>query len=85
VDELEEDASVGECDKASSWGEAEDQDIDCVSQEELDDVLDMFPAEIEDLGKRRGTNDARDNIVKKLRETPPNADAAMGGFRSIPV
>lgn len=45
----------------------------------------MFPAEIEDLGKRKGTNEARDNIVKKLRETPPNADAAMGGFKSIPV
>lgn len=45
----------------------------------------MFPAEIEDLGKRKGTNEARDNIVKKLRETPPNADASMGGYREVPV
>ena len=45
----------------------------------------MFPAEVEDLGKRKGTNEARDNIVKKLRETPPNADALMGGYREVPI
>lgn len=45
----------------------------------------MFPAEIEDLGKRKGTNDARDSIVKKLRETPPNPSTSMGGYKSIPV
>lgn len=85
VDEVEVDAQVEACDEDGSWGEPEDQDVDCVSQDELDDSLDMFPAEIEDLGKRKGTNEARDNIVKKLRETPPNADAAMGGYKSIPV
>ncbi len=44
----------------------------------------MFPAEIEDLVKRKGTNAARDAIVKKLHGTPPNADASMG-YKQTPV
>lgn len=64
----------------------ENQDLDCLSQFDFDeDVIDMFPAEIEDLGKRKGTNDARDSIVKKLCKTPSNPDTSMGGFKSIPV
>ncbi len=47
--------------------------------------IDIFPAEVEDLGKRRGTNEAREGIIKKLRETTPNADTSMGGFKSIPI
>lgn len=73
-------------DDDSSYGEIEEHDIEYISEEEFDhDAIDMFSAEVEDLGKRKGTNDARDNIVKKLRETPPNADASMGGYKSIPV
>lgn len=64
-----------------SYGEPETHDVECISDGEQEDSIDMFPAEIEDLGKRKGTNSARDAIVKKLRETPPNADASMGGYR----
>ncbi len=78
------DTDVDGCDNASSWGDPDGYEIECVSLED-DDELDMFPAEIEDLGKRKGTNEARDEIVKKLRSTPPNPDANMGGYRSIPV
>ncbi len=53
--------------------------------DEYEQEIDIFPAEVEDLGKRRGTNDAREGIIKKLRETPPNPDTSMGGFKSIPV
>lgn len=79
---------VDECDE-EGYGAPEEYGVDCLSEDfnpyYSDDSLDMFPAEVEDLGKRKGTNDARDNIVKKLRETPPNADATMGGYRSVPV
>lgn len=85
MDEVE--ADVEQCeDDSSSYGELEEHDVDCLSEDDFEqDTLDMFPAEIEDLGKRKGTNDARDSIVKKLRETPPNADASMGGYREVPV
>lgn len=86
----EEDTLVAYADVASdnddgSYGEPEMQDIECISEGEQEAILDMFPAEIEDLGKRKGTNPARDQIVKKLRETPPNADVNMGGYKEIPV
>ncbi len=70
---------------SGSYGEPETQDVECISDGEQEDSIDMFPAEIDDLGKRKGTNDARDAIIKKLRETPPNADTSMGGYRQIPV
>jgi hypothetical protein len=38
----------------------------CSDDEDLIDVLNA-EAEIEDLGKRKGTNAARDEIVKRLR------------------
>lgn len=56
--------------------------------EQQDDSVDILSAEaqVEDLGKRKhGTNDARDAIVKRLRDTPPNANTAQGGFREVPV
>jgi hypothetical protein len=56
----------------------------CSDDEELIDVLNA-EAEIEDLGKRKGTNAARDEIVKRLRQTPPNPNTLQGGFRSIPI
>ncbi len=42
-------------------------------------------AEVDDIGKRKGTNPARDELVKKLRDTPPNANTSFGGYRSVPV
>lgn len=42
-------------------------------------------ADVEDLGKRKGTNDARDSIVKRFRDTPPNASTSHGGYREVPV
>jgi hypothetical protein len=68
-----------------SYEEPEMQDVECISDGEQEDALGMFPVEIEDLGKRKGTNSARDAIVKKLRETPPNAEASMGGYKQAPV
>ena len=59
--QVESEAEVDACDEASSWGEPENPDLDCLSEVELEEVIDMFPAEIEDLGKqKRGSNDARD-------------------------
>ncbi len=83
MDEVE--ADVDACDEDDSWGDPDEQEIECISEDDVDDEIDMFPAEIDDLGKRKGTNDARDEIVKKLRATPVNADAAMGGYRQVPV
>ncbi len=87
----EEDTMVANADLGSdgkdsgSYGEPEMQDVECLSDREQKDALDMFPAEIEDLGERKRTNSARDAIVKKLRETLPNADASMGGYKHVPV
>jgi hypothetical protein len=83
VDVIEEEADAHHCDADSSWGEAEEPDVDCFSQGASDEEVDVFPVgvEVEDLGKRKGTNAARDEIVKKLRETPPNANTNQGGFR----
>ena len=55
--------------------------------EEADSAIDILTAEaeIEDLGKRKGTNDAREAIVKRFRQTPPNANTSQGGFREVPV
>lgn len=64
-----------------SYGEAETHNVKCICISEQEDSIDMLPAEIEDLGKRNRTNLARDSIVKKLRETPPNADTSMGGYK----
>ncbi len=85
MDEVEADADVDECDQSDSWGEPDEYEVDCISMDEEEQDIDIFPAEVEDLGKRRGTNDAREGIIKKLRETPPNPDTSMGGFKSIPV
>ena len=78
---------IDECEEDEEWGSPEEPEIDYISGDEYEEDVDMFPVgvEIEDLGKRKGTNDARDNIVKKLRQTPPNPSAAMGGYREIPV
>lgn len=35
--------------------------------------------DVDDLGKRKGDNEARQNIIKKLRSTPTNPNVAMGG------
>ena len=67
----EEEGSIDEAEE-----EVEKPTIECLSEQEehLDtDVLNA-DAEIEDLGKRRGTNDARDEMVKQLRMIPPNAN-----------
>ena len=50
--------------------------MDCFPLGDSDQEVDVFPvgAEVEGLGKRKGTNSAREEIVKKLRETPPNAN-----------
>ena len=90
VDEIqvESDVDVDACDESSSWGDPEAPDLDCLSEVDMEEVIDMFPAEaeIEDLGKqKRGSNDARDQIVKKLRSTPPNPTATMGGYKEVPV
>ncbi len=42
-------------------------------------------ADVEDLGKRKGTNDARESIVKRFRDTPPNASTSHGGYREVPI
>ena len=56
-------------------------------EEILDTEVDVLAAdaEVEDLGKRRGTNDARESIVKRLRQIPPNANTSLGGYKNIPV
>ena len=64
--------------------------MDCVSEVDPEDAVDLFPiavdADVEDLGKRRrGTNSARDDMVKKLRETPINPNVNLGGYKSVPV
>ena len=67
----EEERSIDEAEE-----EVEEPTIECLSEQEehLDtDVLNA-DAEIDDLGKCRGTNDARDDMVKKLRTIPPNAN-----------
>lgn len=73
-------------DDASSYGEMEEAEVDCFTDED-GDLVDVFTAgaEIEDLGKRKGTNPARDDLVKRLRDTPPNANTSMGGYKSVPV
>ena len=70
----------------SSYGDAEEADAGCFSDAE-DDEVDVFTAgaEVEDLGKRKGTNPARDDLVKRLRDTPPNANTSMGGYKQVPV
>ena len=73
-------------DDCSSYGEAEEAQVACYSEDE-GDVIDVFAAgaDVEDLGKRKGTNPARDELVKKLRDTPPNANTSFGGYRAVPV
>lgn len=81
----EEEDDTGSIDEAEEE-EIEDPMIECLSEQEdmLADVLNA-DAEIEDLGKRRGTNDARDEMVKKLKMIPPNAHTSQGGFREVPI
>lgn len=93
MDQLEEVTDLQACeDEGSEWGEIEEPDIDCISEFDPEEAVDIFPigadtdAEIEDLGKRtRGTNSARDDMVKKLRQTPINPNVSLGGYKSIPV
>ncbi len=83
----EEDTIVANADVGSdgedsgSYGEPEMQDVECLSGGEQEDAMDMFPAEIEDLGKRKGTNSARDAIVKNLRDFSPNRRHICGRSR----
>lgn len=85
-------------DENHSCNEAEENDDDYDDDDEVEipviqchsedcDQIDIFvtDAAVEDLGKRKGTNAAREEIVKKLRQTPPNPSTSHGGFRSVPV
>ena len=66
----------------SSWRlkltcDVEEPQVDCCSDEEDVDVFNTEgEADVEDLGKRKGINSARYEIVKKLKETPPNANTS---------
>jgi hypothetical protein len=84
--EEDDDASVDEAAEEDDAGSSiEDPELQCVSEEDLSQDVDIFEAEIEDLGKRKGTNEARESMVKKLRETPSNPNTAQGGYRDVPV
>lgn len=77
IEEEDADACVAEDDDGSSVGDVEEPQVDCCSDEEDVDVFNTEgEADVEDLGKRKGTNSARDEIVKKLKETPPNANTS---------
>ena len=75
MDELEDDVEEPVVDCLSEQGESFESDADILNTE----------AEVEDLGKRKGTNPARDDIIKKFRSTPPNANTSQGGFREVPI
>ncbi len=82
------DCSVDEAE--SDVDDVEHPHIECVHQyEDHGEAADVLSADadadVEDLGKRKGTNDAREGIVKKFRDTPPNASTSHGGYREVPI
>ena len=85
VEAEEDDASVAEAAEEEDDSSIEDPELQCVSEEDLAQEVDIFEAEIEDLGKRKGTNEARESMIKKLRETPSNPNTAQGGYRDVPI
>lgn len=86
LEELDEQEACAAYEDESDYGAPEDALVACYSEDD-EQVVDLFNfgADVEDLGKRKGTNPARDDLVKKLRDTPPNANTSQGGFRSVPV
>ena len=52
--------------------EPEAPEMQCLSEDDTLPDAEILMTEIEDLGKRKGTNEARDNIVKKFKQTPDN-------------
>ncbi len=80
------DCSVDEAE--SDEDNVEHPNVECVQQDDdLFDAADVLSADadVEDLGKRKGTNEARDSIVKRFCNTPPNASTSHGGDREVPI
>ena len=86
VEDDDDTCSAHEVEENCDEEEVEHPVVECFS-EQFDQPVDVLnaDAEVEDLGKRKGTNEARESVVKKLRETPPNPNTTHGGYREVPV